>query len=62
MSLKNLHTDELVERWNRLLFEYSASAKSLKKVVDKISLQREELQVIKEELATRKIEVDKEKP
>lgn len=59
MSLKNISTDDLVSRWDMIIDDYLSSTKELRIKIVKLEKMRNELLLIKEELESRSIDVDK---
>lgn len=57
-SLKNIHTDDLVKRWGMIIDNYLERWANVKDELNKINKIRKELLLIREELLSRKIEVD----
>lgn len=60
-NLKNIPTDDLLNRWNSLFDQYLLQAERLSNLLKDIDLTRRELLVIREELASRNIDVDETK-
>lgn len=59
MSLKDITTEDLVVRWDMIIDDYLAQAKDIRARIIKIEKARNELSLIREELLSRNIEVDK---
>lgn len=58
MSLKNMDSDDLVQRWNQIIGDYLERLAKLRQDLIKIDKLRKELLLIREELVSRNIEVD----
>lgn len=58
MSLKNIDSDSLKERWDMIIGDYLEKLSDLKSLLIKVNKLRNELLLIRDELASRNIEVD----
>ncbi len=58
-DLKYVQTEDLVSRWEMIIEDYLKLTVSLKNELIKFNKMRTELLMIREELKTRKIDVDK---
>ena len=57
MTLKNIQTDDLLQRWNMIMDNYLQELKQMKQLLIKINKKRTELLLIREELLLRDINV-----
>lgn len=62
MSLENLTTEQLEERWEELFPVFVVEVEELQKLVKSIEKKRKEMSMIQEELKKRGINVNDEKP
>ena len=60
MSLKNVDSENLLERWDELIDGYLAKISDLESLTLEIEKLRKELLLIREELLSRKIDPDKD--
>jgi len=58
MSLKNVDSENLLQRWNVIIGQYLDNLSTLKENLIKINKLRNELLLIREELVSRNIEID----
>ena len=58
MLLKNIHSEDLLDRWKAQIKVYINELKYLKNKIIKLNKIREELLMIREELVSRNVEVD----
>lgn len=58
MSLKNLQTQDLIQRWEQLFPDYIKLLEDLKDLLFKVDKSRTELFLIRKELESRNIKLD----
>jgi signal recognition particle subunit SEC65 len=62
MSLQNLTTEQLEERWEELYPKFIEEVESLRVLLVAVEKKRKELSMIQEELKKRGVDVNDEKP
>lgn len=60
-QLKNVHTEDLLERWSSLIDAYLSDVAKLREDIIKVDKVRNELLLIREELVLRNVDVEKDK-